>query len=78
MWVGALHLAARMGGWAQLADAYRHDGPFDGYRTRFASGELRGGPFLGLPCNYGGCLTLGSNPDGLYLALALPQRLWAD
>ncbi|HEY1380157.1 MAG TPA: hypothetical protein VGF55_25370 [Gemmataceae bacterium] len=68
LWCGVLLLIGRMGGWSRLAAAYRHDGRFDGYRTRFASGELRG-PLLGLPCNYGGCLTLGSNPDGLYLAV---------
>jgi len=74
VWTGILTLASRMGGWARLASAYRCDGRFDGFRMRFASGEFRGGAFLGLPCNYGGCLTLGSNRDGMYLAVLLPFR----
>src|SRR5947208_3002249 len=73
-WFGGLHLAARMGGWSKLATAYRTNNAFNGFRFRFASGEMRGGPFLGLPCNYTFSLTLGSSPAGLYLATLLLIR----
>ena len=70
LWIGVMHLAAWIGGWSRLADAYQFRGPFDGYRKRFVSGELTGY----LPCNYGGCLTLGANPLGLYVAVVPPLR----
>jgi hypothetical protein len=68
VWVGLLNLIARMSGWSQLAEAYRHRGRFDGFRKRVVFAQLRGGWFFGLPSEYGG-LTMGSNPQGLYLAV---------
>jgi hypothetical protein len=69
VWFGAMHFVAWIGGWKQLAAAYRFPGAFDGYRKRFVSGELGGGVSTVLPCNYGASLTLGTNPDGLYMAV---------
>jgi hypothetical protein len=69
VWTFALVAVARMGGWSRLAARYRCREPFEGFRIRFGSGEMRGGPFWGLPCNYGGCLALGANVQGLYLAV---------
>ena len=74
VWIAILHLAAWMSGWSRLAKAYRCDSRFGGFRVGFVSGEMRGGPCFGLPCNYGLCLTLGSAPEGIYLAVALPFR----
>lgn len=73
-WVGLLKLISLMDGWSRLAKQYRATAPFDGRRIRLASGELRGGPFFGFPCNFGLCLTLGSSAEGLILAVALPFR----
>src|SRR5262245_55938881 len=74
LWVGLLNLLARMSGWSRLATTYRYRGRFEGFRKRFVSGHLVGGAFFGLPCNYGSCLTLGSNAQGLYLAVLAPFR----
>jgi hypothetical protein len=71
-WIGILNLVARAFGWSRLAKEYRCRQPFDGFKKRFASGEMAGGPFLGLPSNYGLCLTAGSNQQGLYLAVMPP------
>jgi len=68
VWVGLLNLIARMSGWSQLARAYGHRGRFEGFRKRVVFAQLRGGWFFGLPSEYGG-LTMGSNPQGLYLAV---------
>jgi hypothetical protein len=73
-WIAVLNLVARAFGWSRLAKEYRYALRFDGVKKRFCSGELAGGPFLGLPSNYGLCLTTGSNPQGLYLAVQAPFR----
>lgn len=69
LWCGIIFLISRMGGWSSLAQRYQHVGSFDGYRKRFVTGAVTGGPFLGFPCNYGNCLTLGADSHGLYLAV---------
>jgi hypothetical protein len=69
VWVGVLSLVARLGGWSRLAAAYRTREPFEGSRKRFASGSLLGGSLFGCPCDYSGSLTVGSNPEGLYIAV---------
>jgi hypothetical protein len=74
VWFVVLNLIARFGGWTRLAAAYSCREPFQGYQKRFSSGTLLGGMFLGMPCDYNGCLTVGANGDGLYLALLPPFR----
>ena len=75
VWVGALSLVARLGGWSRLAAAYRMWEPFEGYRKWFASGSLlRGGSSFGFPWNYDGCLIVGANADGLSVAVLPPFR----
>jgi hypothetical protein len=69
IWYGTMVLVSRMGGWSRLARAYDHPGPFDGFRKRFVTGVMTGGPFFGFPCNYGNCLTVGADSHGLYLAV---------
>src|SRR5947209_18003115 len=69
VWFGGMHFVAWIGGWKQLAVAYQFRGAFDGFRKRFISGELGGGLTAVLPCNYGASLTLGTNPEGLYMAV---------
>jgi hypothetical protein len=73
-WCGLLALIGWAGGWAGLAKEYWFRDQFDGFRRRFASGAMNGGPLLGFPCNYGLCLTLGSNQQGMYLAVFGPFR----
>jgi hypothetical protein len=68
-WIVLMNVIARAFGWARLAEDYRYCLPFDGFKKRFCSGEMAGGPFLGLQSNYGLCLVAGSNPQGLYLAV---------
>ena len=71
--VGLLTLIAHMSGWSRLATAYAHPGRFEGFRKCVVLAQLRGGWFFGLPSEYGG-LTMGSNPQGLYLAVFLLFR----
>lgn len=63
MWLLVSFLLASMGGWRALAQHYIASSPFDGRRFRFRSAQLGG------YVNYGGCLTLGAGPSGLYLAV---------
>jgi hypothetical protein len=62
-WIALSILIARLSGWARLASHYRTDAPPDGNRFRFQSAGMRFGT------NYGGCLTVGVNRIGLYLAV---------
>ena len=54
-------------GWWELARHYKLDGPYGGRKHRFQSVGLGWG-------NYGGCVTVGTNADGLNLAVLLPFR----
>ena len=63
MWLGVTFLLSAMGGWRKLAEHYSTSGGFTGKRFRFRSAQLGG------YVNYGGCLTLGSDSQGLYLAV---------
>lgn len=55
-------------GWSSLAEVYSAPGPFHGTRRRFRS--IR----LGTIWNYNNSVTVGTNADGLYLALMFPFR----
>jgi hypothetical protein len=63
MWCLAVAIIARVGGWARLAEQYRHDGPFEGRKWRFRSANF------GRWTSYGGVLTVGGDRQGLYLAV---------
>jgi hypothetical protein len=63
MWLLVTFLLSAMGGWRALAQHYVASSPFSGQRFRFRSAQLGG------YVNYGGCLTLGAGPSGLYLAV---------
>jgi hypothetical protein len=62
-WIALSILTAKLSGWASLASHYRTDAPLDGSRFHFQSVGMRFG------MNYGGCLTVGVNRKGLYLAV---------
>lgn len=63
LWVVVGYLISIMGGWSTLAKHYSVKSPFTGEYFRLRSGQL------GSLANYGGCLTLGANSGGLYLAV---------
>ena len=60
--VFVLNVSGLLSGWWALAREYRHRGHFDGTRRRFRSVRLGWS-------NYGGAVTVGTNAEGLYLAL---------
>ena len=60
--VFVLNLGAWLNGWWSLARAYPHTGHFDGKLRRFRSLHLGWG-------NYNGITTIGTNAEGLYLAM---------
>jgi hypothetical protein len=62
MWAFVLFLLALLGGWSHLAQYYQTQTTFNGQIWRFRSGRLG---WVG----YNGCLTLGANDEGLYLAV---------
>ena len=80
VWVAILNVLARVGGWIALAEVYPAAGGFEGDRWWFQSAQMR------WRVNYGGVLTVGASPRGLYLSVLLPFRIahpplfipWAD
>lgn len=69
MWTLISYMIATMGGWDTLATLYPCNSKFKGKLFRFSSGRF------GAMAGYGSCLTLGSNPQGLYLAVWFPFRI---
>jgi len=63
VWCAILTLIGRASGWAALAREYRFTGKFEGTRWRFQHIQMR------WSMNYSGAVTVGTNADGLYLAL---------
>lgn len=63
MWAFLSVLIAHIGGWSQLSEYYRTDQPFSGKIRRWQSGSMRWGT------NYGNCLNIGANSEGLYLSV---------
>lgn len=61
-WCWLIWVMAHINGWSNLGHHYRTSGSFHGTVRRFRSGRLGWS-------NYGGCLTVGTNPEGLYLAV---------
>jgi hypothetical protein len=69
IWVAVCFLIAQMGGWAELARHYRATDSFDGERWHFRSARMR------LNGHYNGCLTVGANPQALYLSVLFLFRI---
>jgi hypothetical protein len=61
---------SRLSGWALLAHRFRAAEPFYGESWDWQSGRFRGW------CGYNRCLQIGASPAGLFLAVALPFRLF--
>ena len=68
-WCTVCFVLATIGGWRRLAETYRFEGTFEGSRWRFTSARMRWG------VNYNGCLTIGANERGLYVAVLFLFRL---
>ena len=62
LWLFVSATVSYISGWATLARRYRALEPFVGARWKWQSAQMRW--FAG----YGNCLTVGSGPEGLYLA----------
>jgi hypothetical protein len=69
MWVTVSFLIALVGGWFELGRIYRATRGFAGSSWRFQDAQFR------LLTHYNNILTVGSNADGLYLAVFLPFRI---
>jgi len=68
LWLGfIMWLVAHLCGWSALARRYRTEERFTGRKHHFRSGKIGWG-------NYNGCLTIGANADGLYLAVMFLLR----
>ena len=63
MWIFIGFLIGQISGWGQLSRYYRLTQPFDGERWRFRSARMR------FATKYNGCLTIGANTQGLYVAV---------
>jgi hypothetical protein len=61
LWCGIVLLISRLSGWATLANRFRLSLPFAASKWRWQSARMR------FTANYSGCLTVGSDPTGLYL-----------
>ena len=67
-WMFLMWLIAHAVGWSALARHYRNVEPFEGKKHHFCSGKISFG-------NYGNCLIVGANSDGLYLHVFLLFRV---
>ena len=63
LWIGICMLLSIISGWWSLSKDYRANFPFNGKKLRMKSATLRWGT------SYSGCLTIGANREGLYLAI---------
>lgn len=61
---------SQLGGWASLARRFKAEGPFIGERWNWQSAQFRGW------CNYNNSLSIGANPNALYMAAIVPFRLF--
>ena len=62
LWGGVSFIIANVGGWSRLAQFYETQSKFEGEKWHMKSGRM------GL-ANYNGCLTIGANHEGIYLAV---------
>jgi hypothetical protein len=69
-WFAVLFLISLAGGWLELGRHYRYQGRMTGARKHMQFGSLRWG------VGYNGCLSVGANYEGLYLAVWLLFRPW--
>ena len=63
LWLFICAVISYTGGWATLSQFFRTQFPFPGAKWQLQRGQMRFG------VGYNGCLTVGSSPVGLYLAV---------
>jgi hypothetical protein len=63
LFLGVAAIISCIGGWSALAKQFRLQSPFNGVRWTMQSGHMRG------IAGYNHCLTVGCNPEGLYMAM---------
>jgi hypothetical protein len=63
LFLGVAAIISYIGGWSALAKQFRLQSPFNGVRWTMQSGHMRG------IAGYNHCLTVGCNPEGLYMAM---------
>ena len=69
LWLGVNLGVAQLSGWGELSRCYRSGDPFEGRKWKFRRGQMR------LLMKYSNCLTIGANPQGLYLAVFFLFRI---
>ena len=69
VWAGVSFVIAQVGGWAELSRYYRSTGPFQGEKWYMRSCRMR------LTTRYDCCVTVGANPDALFLSTVFLFRL---
>jgi hypothetical protein len=68
LWYAIVHFLSHQSGWAELAKQYRLQQNYTGGYKRFQLGRVG-------PIGYSGALSVGSNQQGLYLAILPPLAL---
>ena len=63
LWLFICTVISYVGGWASLSKFFCTQFPFEGAKWGLQRGQMRFG------VGYNGCLTVGANPQGLYLAV---------
>jgi len=69
LWCAISLFASWLTGWAVLARRFRSTMPFTGQTWNWQSARMR------WTTHYGGCLTVGADPSGLYLSVMVPFRV---
>jgi hypothetical protein len=69
LWCVIFFLISQASGWAVLARRFRLTSPFAVQTWDWKSARMRWG------ANYNNCLTIGSDPIGLYLSMVFPFAL---
>lgn len=69
LWLTIGYAVALLSGWRSLAEHYRTDRPFPGHKRWMQSAKLR------LGAGYNNALTLGSDADGIYMAVLFLFRM---
>jgi hypothetical protein len=70
LWCAVSFVISWLSGWRLLARRFRASEAFYGETWSWQSVRFRGW------CGYNNCVTVGASPEGLYLSLMLPFRLF--
>ena len=71
IWVGVCFMVSMIGGWKRLAIHYRRTSSIAGTTYWFQSAGMR----LRMTANYGSCLIVTANDEGIGLSILLPWRI---